>query len=401
MVNSAASQSRAAPHMRITRAPALARLAAAFAVTFLSAWCAAAAPAPLLLAQAAPPTIPVVRPRVQSVADTLEVTGNAASVAEVNLVARVPGYLEALHFEDGARVRKGDLLAVVQQDQYKAQLLQAQAQVQLQEAARAYARTEVGRYKALLKRDAATQVEVDHWAFEEASAEANLIAAKAQVTLAQLNLSYTEITAPFDGLMGRHLIDTGNMVGASSTTSILATIQQTDPIYVVANISSQQAGQIRANLNQRRLTLAEIHRVPIEVALSDSAPYAYRGTIQYVAPDIDQATGTLLVRGIVDNPTHALVPGMFVRIRLPMGKVLSSALLVPDASLQEDQGGRYLLVVGPDDVVQQRYVKLGEVINGMRVITSGLTADDLVVTGEVWRATPGSKVVPQLTEAGP
>ena len=383
MVNSAATRLRAL---------------ASVAIILATGPAAATKPAPMLLAQAGAPTIPVVAPKVQAVAETLEITGNAAAVAEVKLVARVPGYLEQLHFEDGGRVHKGDLLAVVQQDQYKAQLQQADAQVQAQLAALLYAKTEVGRYRALLKRDAATQVEVDHWVFQQASAEANLIGAKAQQAIAQLNLSYTEIRAPFDGLMSRHLIDVGNMVGESASNATLATIQQTDPIYVVANISSQSAGQIRANLNQRRLTLAEIHQVKIDVALSDSAPFSYHGRLEYVAPDIDQTTGTLLVRGLVDNPDRALVPGMFVRIRLPMGKVLSSALLVPDASLQEDQGGRYLLVVGPDNVVQQRYVKLGEVVGALHVITSGITADDRIVTGEVWRAAPGTKIVPQLTE---
>ncbi|HXA20772.1 MAG TPA: efflux RND transporter periplasmic adaptor subunit [Acetobacteraceae bacterium] len=364
-----------------------------------------APPPPAAAAQAqfpgqAPPAIPVVRPKVQTVSDTLEITGNAAAVNQVKLIARVVGFLDQLHFEDGQLVRKGDLLVTIQQDQYKAQLQQAQAQLQLQQAALLYAKTEVGRYTALLKRDAATQVDVDHWNFERSSSEANIAAAQAQVAIAQLNLSYTEIRAPFDGQMGKHLVDPGNVVGGNGQEAALAEITQLDPIYVVANISSQQALQIRTNLDQRRLTLDDLHRIPIEAALSDETGFPHRGTIEYVAPAIDQATGTLLVRGIMPNPDRALLPGVFVKIRLPMGKVMQSALLVPDRDLQEDQGGRYLLILNADNVVQQRYVQLGELIGDLRVIASGLTPGDRVVTGELWRATPGTKVTPQLTTIG-
>jgi RND family efflux transporter MFP subunit len=346
------------------------------------------------------PAMPVVKPKVQSVSETLEVTGNAAAVAQVKLLARVVGYLEQIHFEDGALAKKGDLLFTIQQDQYKAQLQQAQAQLQLQQAALLYAKTEVGRYTALLKRDAATQVDVDHWNFERASAEANILAAQAQIALAQLNLNYTEVRAPFDGQMGKHLIDVGNVVGGNGQEAALSDITQLDPIYVVANISTQQALQIRANLDQRRLTLAELQQVPVEAALSDETGFPHRGTIEYVAPQIDPATGTLLVRGVMRNPNRTLLPGMFVKIRLPMGKVVRSALLVPDRALQEDQGGRYLLVLDQDNVIRQRYVQLGELIGALRVIASGLNPDDRVVVGELWRATPGTKVVPQLTTVG-
>ena len=359
---------------------------------------AIASPSRTVLAQASPaPTIPVVRPKVQTVSDTMVITGNAAAVNQVKLIARVTGFLEQIHFEDGALVRNGDLLFTIQQDQYKAQLQQAQAQLQLQQAALLYARTEVVRYTALVKRDAATQVDVDHWNFERASAEANIQAAQAQIAIAQLNLGYTEIRAPFDGQMGKHLIDVGNVVGGNGQQAALADITQLDPIYVVANISSQQALQVRANLDQRRLTLAELHQVPIEVALANETGFPHRGTIQYVAPAIDQATGTLLVRGILRNPDRTLLPGMFVNIRLPMGKTIQSALMVPDRALQEDQGGRYLLVVDQDDVIRQHYVQTGDLIGTLRVITSGLKPDDRVVVGELWRATPGLKVVPQLT----
>jgi RND family efflux transporter MFP subunit len=348
----------------------------------------------------APPTIPVVQPKVRTVSDYLEITGNAAAVNQVKLIARVVGFLEQLHFADGALVRKGDLLVTIQQDQYKAQLQQAQAQLQAQQAALLYAKTEVVRYTALLKKDAATQVDVDHWNYERQSAEANILAAQAQVAIAQLNLSYTEIRAPFDGQMGKHLVDPGNVVGGNGQEAALVDIVQLDPIYVVANISTQQALQIRANLDQRRLTLDEVHRIPIEAALSDETGFPHRGTIEYVAPAIDQATGTLLVRGILANPDRTLLPGVFVKIRLPMGKVVQSALLVPDRALQEDQGGRYLLVLNADNVVQQRYVQLGELIGDLRVITSGLAPGDRVVTGELWRAAPGTKVTPQLTTIG-
>lgn len=360
-----------------------------------------AAPSAIAQTQApAAPTIPVVRPKVQTVSETLEITGNAAAVNQVKLIARVVGFLEQIHFQDGALVRKGDLLFTIQQDQYKAQLQQAQAALQLQQAALLYAKTEVGRYTALLKRDAATQVDVDHWVFERSSAEANIVAAQAQIALAQLNLGYTEVRSPFDGQMGKHLVDVGNVVGGNGQEAALADITQLDPIYVVANISSQQALQIRANLDQRRLTLAELHQVPIEAALSDESGFPHSGTIEYVAPQIDAATGTLLVRGIMRNPNRTLLPGIFVKIRLPMGKTVKSALLVPDRALQEDQGGRYLLVVEQDDIIRQRYVQLGELSGNLRVITSGLNPDDRVVVGELWRATPGTKVVPQLTAIG-
>jgi RND family efflux transporter MFP subunit len=344
------------------------------------------------------PPVPVVRPRAQSVTDYMVVTGNAAAVNAVKLVARVEGYLDKIHYEDGQFVKKDDLLFTVQQDQYKAQLQQAQAQVLTAQAALLYAKTELVRYAKLVKQDAATQTEVDHWTFERASAEAQLLSAQAQVTLAKLNLSYTEVRAPFDGIVGKHLIDPGNLVGGGGQQAALAEITQLDPIYVVANLSEQTVLKVRENLNQHRLTFADLQKVPVDVGTAaDQTGFPLQGTIEYVAPGLDPQTGTLLVRGILPNPNRDLLPGFFVNIRLPMGRVDRNALLVPDRALQEDQGGRYLLVLNKDDVVEQRYVQLGQLIGALRVITSGLKLDDRVVVGDLWRANPGTKVTPQLT----
>ena len=383
--------------LSIRRHLALAAVAAALAVAaaFGAAkfWTAQAQ----LPAPSASTPIPVVLPRLQSVTNYVEITGNAAAVNDVKLVARVEGYLDQIHYQDGQFVKKGDLLFTIQQAPYKQQLEQAHAQVLTAQASLLYAKTEFARYTALVRQDAATQTEVDHWNFERASAEAQLLSAKAQVQIDEVNLGYTEVKAPFDGIVGKHLIDPGNVVGGGGQQAALAEITQLDPIYVVANLSEQQVLKIRQNLSQHRLTLADLHKVPVDVGLSDEQGFPHRGTIEYVAPQLDPATGTLLVRGVLPNPDRALLPGFFVRMRLPMGKVDRNALLVPDRALQTDQGGTYLLVLDSNDVVRQRYVQLGSLMGALRVVTSGLAPEDRVVVGDLWRATPGTKVTPQPT----
>jgi RND family efflux transporter MFP subunit len=335
-------------------------------------------------------------PRRQAVTSYIELTGNAASVNTVKLIARVEGYLEQLHFTDGAIVRKGEPLFTIQQEQYKAQLQQAVAQVSIQKAALEHAKTESVRYGSLAKKGASTQVEVDRWRFQQAQAEGQLLAAQAQVAIAELNLSYTDVRAPFDGLMGKHLVDPFNIVGGPGQQTTIVEIVQLDPIYVVANVAEQDVLEIRQNFDQRRMNPAELSRWPVDVALENQTTFPLHGSLDYVSPKIDPGTGTLLVRGLLRNPDATLLPGMFVRMRLPQQPQSEQALLIPDRALSEDQGGRYLLVVNLRDVVEQRYVQLGELYGSLRVVTSGLALNDRVVIGEMWRASPGTRVAPKL-----
>jgi membrane fusion protein, multidrug efflux system len=213
------------------------------------------------------------------------------------------------------------------------------------------------------------------------------------VTQAAINLGYSRVTAPFDGQVEAHQVSIGSLVGVAGPT-VLATIMQLDPIRVIGSISEQDVLRIKDTMPKRAFGPADIAKVPIEVGRMDEADYPHRGTLDYVSPAIDTATGTLTLRGVLANADRALLPGMFVRMRIPMVPQKSLVLLVPEIALGSDQGGRYLLVVDKDDVVQQRPVRTGIAVGELRVIASGLAADDRVVVSGLQKASPGAKVIP-------
>lgn len=340
-----------------------------------------------------PPAVTVAPPVAKSVTDYVELTGTTSAVASVELVARVPGYLREIHFEDGARVKKGDLLFTIQQDQYQAELEQAQAQVGVVQSELEHAQTEYDRYAGLFKQKAASAVDVDTWKANLDQAKASLLGANANVELAQINLGYTTVTAPFDGRMGRHLIDVGNLVGSGGQSTVLAEINQIDPIYAYFTINERELLRIREKRVEKD-NPGQPTDQPLELGVADEDGFPHQGKLDFAAIALTSGTGTLQLRGIFPNPDFKLLPGLFARIRAPLGES-PNTLLVPDSVIGRDQGGAYVLTVDKDDVVHRVGIKPGQLVGTLRVADSGLTADDRVIVDGLLRAVPGAKVTPK------
>ncbi|MEZ5788391.1 MAG: efflux RND transporter periplasmic adaptor subunit [Xanthobacteraceae bacterium] len=341
-----------------------------------------------------PAKVGVATPLQETVKLHLDQTGNTLAYNTVDLVARVEGFLTAIKYEDGAKVKKGDDLFIIEQPPYEAQLEQAKAALLSAKAELVKSQAEFDRQSTLRSQDVSSQVQLDKARAQRDTDQANVMSQEAAVEIAQINLGYTTVKAPFDGTVTRHLVSVGEVVGGSTKTK-LATIVQLDPIYVTFNLSEQEMLKIRENLGGRRLTLAELQKVPMEIGLMTEEGSPHKGHLDYVAPELDSQTGTILVRGVFENPDSSLLPGLFVRIQIPTGRVDQNALLVPDRALGQNQAGRYLLVLDKDDVVEQRKVEVGQQVGELRIISSGLKPDDRVVVSGIQRAIPGKKVDPQ------
>jgi RND family efflux transporter MFP subunit len=346
-----------------------------------------------------PPKVTVAKPEVRTVTENLEFTGNTAAFNTVKLVARVQGYIEKIHFTDGALVKKGALLFTIQQEQYKAQLLQAQAEVAAAKAKLDNAVTEYERYLRLFKQKAAPETLVDQWKYTRDSSAAALENAQAQVVLAKLNLSYTTVTAPFDGQMGRHLIDVGNLVGGGGQDTVLAEINQIDPLYVYFTINERDLLRVigERGATRRSGTDQKAERQQFFMGLATEKGHPHQGVVDFAAITANPQTGTLQLRGILPNPKGEILPGLFARVQAPFQET-KDALLVPAQAVAFDQQGNYVLVVKEKNVVERRQVEIGEQVGEMRVIKSGLTGTERVIVDGLLRAIPGREVTPE--EAG-
>jgi len=342
-----------------------------------------------------PPKVDVALPVQRAITRYLEATGNTAPIKQVDLVARVSGFLQSIDYTDGAFVKEGTTLFTIEPETYKLKLDQARAAEAGAQASLKQTELDYQRQSDLVARQAVSQATLDTSTANRDNARANLQQAQANTRIAEVNYGYTKVTAPFDGMVSAHLVSVGELVGASSPTQ-LATIVSQDPIYVNFNVNERDVLLIRAEARrQGRLTTAELKQTPVEIGLQTEAGFPHVGKLDYAAPTINQATGTLAVRGLIPNAERVLLPGFFVRVRVPV-ETQQNALLVPTTALGSDQSGRYLLVVNKDNVVEQRQVTTGPVDNGLRVIDSGLKPDDRIVIAGLLRSIPGQKVDPQL-----
>lgn len=343
-----------------------------------------------------PPPVPEVgveTPQRRPITLYLELTGNTTAFNKVDLVARVQGFLDKVGYKDGEKVAAGATLFEIERAPYETSLQIAEASRAQQEALLVQAEAEFNRQLALQQRQVASEARLDESRSKRDATIAALEQAKGQVQQAKINLGYTEIKAPFAGVVTARLVDPGSLVGAGGPTK-LATIVQIDPIYVNFNVNEQQVLQVRGQLRSQGLTIKDLGPIPVEVGLQTETGFPHKGVINYIAPDLDQSTGTLPVRALLDNKAGVLLPGLFVRVRVPIERELES-VVVPDRALGNNQLGRYVLVVNDKDVVEQRPVETGDAIDGgMRIIKSGLSEKDRVVVNGIQRAIPGGAVKP-------
>ena len=340
-----------------------------------------------------PPKVTVATPVEQEVSRYFEATGNAAAINTVDLVARVQGFVQAISYADGDFVKKGTSLFTIEPEPYRLKVEAAKAAVTSAKATLKQNEAEFARQATLVTKQVSTQANYDKALALRDSSQADVQSAVANEQQAGINLGYTNVTAPFDGVVSARQVSIGQLVGANSAT-VLSTIVQIDPIYVNYNASERDVLEARARLAGTGRTTADLLGTPTEIGLQTESGYPHKGKLDYVAPTVDPSTGTLAARAILENSDRVLLPGYFVRVRIPFRP--QAALLVSDVAIGSDQGGRYVLIVNKDNVVEQRKVEPGQLIGELRVIEKGLTKDDRVVIGGIMRAIPGQKVEPEL-----
>lgn len=342
-----------------------------------------------------PPVVTIALPVQRTITEWNEHSGRLSAVESVQVRPRVSGFVERIHFTEGSVVAKGDRLVSLDRRTFKADLAAAEAEAEQARVQLELAKGELGRVEALIGSRAVSQEEVDRRRRQVQTSEAALAAAEADVAAARLELEFTQVTAPIAGRVGRAEVTAGNLVtGGSGTSTVLTSIVSVDPIYLYFTPDERSALDYL-----RRQRSGGEDKLAVEMAVDGEQGFPHGGYLDFIDNQLDEATGTLLVRAVFDNPSSLLLPGLFARLRLPAGPP-AQALLVPEAAIILDQTWEVLMLVDADDVVKRRRVETGPTLDGMTVIRSGLTARDRVVVDGTQRARPGSVVAPELQVPG-
>lgn len=349
-----------------------------------------------------PPQVDVAQVVAKQVTEFDEFTGRFEAVDRVEIRPRVSGYISERHFSEGSEVNKGDVLFVIDPRPYEATFKHAKAQLDQARSQAVLAKSERERATKLLQSHAISQEEYDSRVAGLEQADANVEAAQAALDSAALDLSFTRVTAPISGRISRALVTEGNLVTAGQTE--LTTLVSLDPIYVRFDGDEQaylkyikiarDAAKAKEKGNQAGTTGS-----PVLVGLANEAGYPHQGVMVFVDNELDPTTGTIRGRAKLENHDRAFTPGLFARVKL-MGSNKYDALLINDSAVGTDQTVRYVLVVGADNKVEYRPVKLGPIIDGLRVVTDGLKAGETIVVSGLQRVRPGSPVTPARVAMG-
>ena len=352
-------------------------------------------PSPAAVASSIP--VPVANPTIQDVINYNDFTGNLVSVESVDIRARVQGYLKRVAFVDGAFVKKGDLLFEIEPETYQADYDRAVAALQSAEADLNRAQQDYERVIEAVKSNAVSKQEVGTYKAQRDMAEAAVIAAKADLAQAELNLSYTKIESPIDGKISRNYVDEGNLVGAGENT-LLANVVKLDPIYVYFNASESE--YLNYTKDVRQNLADEPNKLPVYLSLANEEEYPHHGRLDYMDNKVDPMTGTIQIRGVIPNPNMQLYPGMFVRIRVP-SKTVHNAVLIPQDTIMTDLGGKYVLVVGENNILERRDLTLGAVKGKLQVVIAGLDGSEMFAAGNFHIIRPGMPITPIPQGAAP
>jgi multidrug efflux system membrane fusion protein len=356
-------------------------------------------PDPAANATPPPPTVTVSQPEQKDIVEWDEYQARLEAIDSVEVRARVSGYLKSVHFKDGAEVKRGDLLFVIDPRPYQAELDRAQAELLEAQTRFELASNEVQRAGRLLQVKAISAEEADSRAKNERGAAAAIDSARATVEMAQLNFDYSRITSPIDGRIGRKLITEGNLVnGNQGDSTLLATIVSMDPIYCYFDADERSVLKYQQLARAPGAESFASGTVPCAIALAGESGFPHAGVLDFMDNRVDPTTGTLRVRGVFPNPDRVLEPGFFARVRVP-GSVKYPALLIPDAAVGTDQGQNFVLTVDAQNVAQYTPVKLGPLLEDGRVVREGLHSSDWVVVNGLMSIRPGAKVNPSRATA--
>jgi membrane fusion protein, multidrug efflux system len=339
-----------------------------------------------------PPEVTISLPEKKEVTDSLEFTGNTKAVETVEIRARVQGFLDRINFEPGQSVKAGDLLFVIDPRPFQARVDQQKATVKAKEAAFELAKVKAEKAANLFRTASVSEITFLEEKANSDVALAQVGVSKADLEEAQLQLDYTQVKSPINGKVSRNMVDLGTLVGAQEKT-LLTNVVNDSSIYAYFHLSESDFLKI-ARLYEQEVKTDGAHKpqYPCFLALADDQDFPHHGHIDFVDTQLDPATGTLQLRAVFPNKTELLLAGLFVRIRVPMSK--REALLVPTIAVGMDQGGKYVLVVNKDNVVEQKPVTVGQQVGRFRVIEKGLAPDDWVIGNGMQRARPGAKAAP-------